>query len=152
MRSGCGSNTDLRHLDERLRPYAESFFRVLKAAGLAPTLTSVVRPPSVQACLYDRSRAGISKLPALPPGRSLHGQGLAFDLVTRPAAALARAGFLWEQVYGGEWGGRADDPVHFQMKKLSPGRPVDPWRLVKGRNISKADFDWMNQYLKPVEI
>ena len=161
LRSGCGSDTDLGKLDERLREDAQIFFRVLQHAGLKPTVTSAVRPPSVQRCLKERADTGVSKLPALAPGKSLHQQGLAFDLVVTGGAALqARVGALWEAVFGGEWGGRAGDPVHFQRKRLTPGKPssVDVLppdtfaRARRGDEWARADVTWYANNVTPVEL
>jgi len=48
-----------------------------------------------------------------PPGTSPHEYGYAFDLVVSPMGALGDVGALWE-TWGGYWGGRQNDPVHFQ--------------------------------------
>ncbi len=151
LRSACASSTNLELLDKRLVERARIFYRVLQHAGLKPTLTSVVRPPSVQGCLYDRAVSGVSRLPALPPGRSLHGQGLAFDLVVTPPALLERAGALWKAVFDGEWGGDSRlgyDPVHFQAKSLAPGRPTRP-DLALGPNPSPDDLLWAIENADP---
>ena len=50
--------------------------------------------------------------PVAPPGRSMHQYGRAFDLGGRDAL-LHRAGQIWEK-WGGRWGGRIGDPVHFE--------------------------------------
>jgi hypothetical protein len=42
----------------------------------------------------------------------MHERGLAFDIIG-PTAELTRLGMLWE-LYGGKWGGRFGDPIHFE--------------------------------------
>jgi hypothetical protein len=61
---------------------------------------------------------GARGLPALPPGSSLHEQGLAFDLA-RPGIdpfrdqLLPMLGEVWNS-WGGRWS--AKDPVHFEVR------------------------------------
>lgn len=61
-------------------------------------------------------------------------------------SALERVGELWEQVFGGQWGGRARDPVHFQMKQFRPGRPqtlASGFRTVfPVTSLSQEDLAW----------
>lgn len=75
-------------------------------------VSSVRRTYQEQVTLYNAYLRGESKYPAAPPGRSLHEQGRAFDVVGHPAE-LRRLGMLWESV-GGRWGGRFGDPIHFE--------------------------------------
>lgn len=93
-----------------LRPYADYLYAVAQYNGLRPHVTSVWRSHAKQAYLYGRWVAGVSRLPAAPPGRSKHQFGLAFDMVTENNAAL---GALWRS-WGGIWGGEKD-PVHFEV-------------------------------------
>ena len=86
----------------------------LTAAGLSPQVTSVVRSYATQKRLYDTYRQGKSRYPAAPPGYSAHEQGWAFDLQLNDASWLADAGDLWES-WGGTWGGRFNDPIHFEL-------------------------------------
>jgi hypothetical protein len=97
-----------------LRPYAEALEATLVAAGLNPQVTSVVRSYATQKKLYDNYRQGRSKYPAAPPGYSAHEQGWAFDLQLNDASYYADAGAVWES-WGGTWGGRFSDPIHFEM-------------------------------------
>lgn len=122
----------LAGLDPRIRPYAYGFVNALAEAGVPVTITSGRRSSLKQRQLWEKAQRGESGgLPALPPGRSLHEHGLAFDLVVtgipRPRARgdpyadlYGALGAFWKQL-GGEWGGDAPigyDPVHFQMKRL----------------------------------
>lgn len=96
-----------------LQPYAEYFYREVQRAGLRPRVTSVFRSRQRQAVLYDRYRRGLSGgLPAAPPGRSLHEQGRAFDLVATPLNAAPHLGAFWRAM-GGRW--FPSDPVHFEV-------------------------------------
>lgn len=110
---------DLKTLDWRLVPAAKYLYAVGKYYDPLLVVTSSFRSPSKQARLYDAYIRGISKIPAAPPGRSLHGYGLAFDLArigkdpfTDPL--LAWLGAVWES-WGGQYGGQRD-PVHFQVR------------------------------------
>jgi hypothetical protein len=75
-------------------------------------VTSVSRSYFTQARLYGAYIAGQSKYPAAPPGTSLHEAGRAFDLNASPAL-LNYLGRVWES-WGGTWGQRFGDPIHFQ--------------------------------------
>jgi len=109
---------DLRTLDRRLFPLASRFVEWARQQGFNPTVTSATRSRSKQARLHRAWLRGESSLPALPPGRSLHEKGLAFDMVTEPRSRLRQLGGIWESL-GGQWGGRSKlgyDPVHFQWR------------------------------------
>lgn len=104
----------LRELVPELVPWAEWLYRVAQFNGLKPTVTSVYRDPRQQAVLYDRWVRGQSDIPAAPPGRSLHQQRRAFDMVVSSgyqSSQQAWLGQVWNSV-GGTW--HASDPVHFQ--------------------------------------
>jgi len=110
---------DLRTLDQRLVPYARWLYAVGKYNDPLLVVTSSFRSAAKQSRLYDAYIRGESQIPAAPPGRSLHGYGLAFDLARigkDPFAdpLLAWLGALWESV-GGRYGGQRD-PVHFQVR------------------------------------
>ena len=82
-------------------------------------VTSARRSIQKQQQLYDRYLRGETVIPAAPPGRSLHGHGLAFDLARigkNPLddPLLNWLGEVWEYI-GGKYGGRRD-PVHFQVR------------------------------------
>ncbi len=110
---------DLRTLDWRLVPAAKYLYAVGKYYDPLLVVTSSFRSPSKQARLYEAYIRGTSKIPAAPPGRSLHGYGLAFDLArigkdpfTDPL--LNWLGAVWTS-WGGQYGGPGD-PVHFQVR------------------------------------
>jgi len=110
---------DLRTLDPRLVPAARWLYALGKQYDPLLVVTSSYRSAAKQSRLYDRYIRGESQIPAAPPGRSLHGYGLAFDLArigkdpfTDPL--LNWLGQVWEYV-GGRYGG-ARDPVHFQVR------------------------------------
>jgi hypothetical protein len=105
----------LRSLDSRVIPYAQWFVRFLQSHGITVTVTSTRRDMAQQAQLYARYKAGLSKYPAAAPGHSTHGAGIAFDLHLDPPLYSA-AGHLWEQL-GFTWGGRFDDPIHFDFRR-----------------------------------
>lgn len=110
-------------LARELRAPAEWFVQVLEHSGLRPQVTSVRRSTAKQAALYRAYITGKSRLPAAKPGTSKHERGLAFDLVIPSLSrlsvpemtrAMAPIGELWEAM-GGRWGGRFNDPVHFEV-------------------------------------
>jgi len=110
---------DLRTLDWRLVPAAKYLYAIGKYYDPLLVVTSSFRSPSKQARLYERYLSGQSKIPAAPPGRSLHGYGLAFDLARLGIdpfrdPLLNWLGRVWES-WGGQYGGERD-PVHFQVR------------------------------------
>lgn len=102
----------MKGLDSRLVPYAEYLVAAMRAVDPSTRVTSVRRSRTEQSRLYRRFLQGQSKFPVAPPGRSKHEVGLAFDVVARPET-LRAAGALWEK-WGGRWGGRFNDPIHFE--------------------------------------
>jgi LAS superfamily LD-carboxypeptidase LdcB len=101
-------------LDPSLRGAALQLVEVVRRAGIQATVTSVLRSRAKQAKLYRAWKAGRSRFPAALPGTSKHERGLAFDLVISPASYQRDVGLLWES-WGGRWGGRFDDPIHFEI-------------------------------------
>jgi hypothetical protein len=98
--------SSLNGLQPWLQPYAVYLMRFFPELRI----TSVYRSYSEQLELW-RNRAR-NPYPVAPPGRSYHGYGRAWDAVG-PIEALQRAGAIWES-WGGTWGGRIGDPIHFQ--------------------------------------
>ena len=110
---------DLRQLHPQLVPTARYLYAIGKYYAPLLVVTSGYRSSSKQAKLYAKWLSGESQIPAAPPGRSLHGYGLAFDLArigidpfTDPL--LNWLGAVWES-WGGRYGGNRD-PVHFQVR------------------------------------
>ena len=108
---------DLATLDPRLVPWAKYLYALGKQYDGRLVVTSARRSSAKQQRLYNDWIRGISKIPAAPPGKSLHQLGLAFDLarigidpLTDPL--LNWLGAVWTS-WGGRWGGQRD-PVHFQ--------------------------------------
>lgn len=103
-------------LNAYLVPYATALLSYAQQRGFRPTVTSVYRSRAVQARLYQRYLAGLSPWPAAPPGQSMHEYGWAFDLVVGAggkSAEQTELGRVWES-WGGRWGGRFNDDVHFE--------------------------------------
>lgn len=81
----------------------------LRGLGYTARFTSGYRSTEKQAALYLAWRAGRSRFPANPPGRSAHEHGLAVDIVSNaPDQVLRFAG----EVAGLAWLGPSDR-VHF---------------------------------------
>lgn len=104
----------LSSLVPELRDFAAELVQICGEAGLYPRVTSARRSHSDQASLYRRYQAGTWPYPVAAPGTSQHEFGEAFDMVVEPYEALKDVGKLWEQ-WGGVWGGRYGDPVHFGL-------------------------------------
>lgn len=110
---------DLRTLRRDLVPWAKYLYEIGKSYDPLLVVTSAYRSPQKQQKLYQRWITGQSEIPAAPPGRSLHGHGLAFDLARigkNPIGdpLLHWLGAVWES-WGGKHGG-VRDPVHFQIR------------------------------------
>lgn len=97
-------------LEPWIQPYAAELLR--RTAGYGTVVTSVRRTYQEQSQLYDQYLRGASRYPAAPPGRSMHERGRALDIAA-PLWLLVRMGLLWEY-WGGRWGGRIGDPIHFE--------------------------------------
>lgn len=100
------------------RPWARDLINVASSAGLLPRITSTFRSHTYQAKLYRDYLAGRNAYPVAPPGSSAHELGLAFDMVTSPMSGLKDLGSVWED-WGGVWGGRFGDEVHFEFPGAS---------------------------------
>ena len=98
-------------LRPELTPYFEYLVAVATYVDPSARVTSGYRSTAQQAYLYRRYLAGLSQFPAAPPGRSLHEQGRAIDMVARPEV-LRWLGQFWVS-WGGRWGGDRD-PIHFE--------------------------------------
>jgi len=110
---------ELNSLDPRLVPYAKYLYSIGKYYDPLLVVTSGFRSRVKQAQLYDRYIRGDSKIPAAPPGRSLHGYGLAFDLARIGKDPFTDPLLNWLGAVWNSWGGRYGgprDPVHFQVK------------------------------------
>lgn len=115
--------TGLHTLVPWLQPYAVNLVNIAAAAGLSPRVSSARRSHSQQALLYRRFLAGQSRFPAAPPGNSAHELGLAFDLWINDEDQLGDLGTVWEG-WGGTWGGRFRDPIHFEGPRDSADSPA----------------------------
>ncbi len=104
-----------------LIPEAQSFATALVdlagRAGWLPRVTSVLRTHSQQQRLYDGFLRGESYYPVVPPGRSAHEYGFAFDLIADSAQHLHYLGRVWRR-WGGRWS--THDEVHFEFPGFIP--------------------------------
>ena len=108
---------DLGTLDYRLIPYAKHLYQIGKQYDPLLVVTSARRSIEKQRRLYNDYLRGVSKIPAAPPGRSLHQWGLAFDLARIGIDPLTDPLLTWLGRVWTSWGGRYGgirDPVHFQ--------------------------------------
>ncbi len=124
-----------------LRPYARALVDVAGQAGLAPRITSTRRTHQQQTRLYRNFVAGRSRYPAAPPGTSAHEYGLAFDMIVTPYDALADVGATWE-AWGGEWGGRIHDEIHFQLPGANALAKRAALDTPEGRGLLAAAVDF----------
>lgn len=104
---------NLGRYPRQYRAYFDALFRAAQSIDPTARITSTVRSRSEQRRLYNNYLAGRSRFPAAPPGRSKHELGRAIDIVARPET-LRRLGAAWERL-GGRWGGRFNDPIHFEL-------------------------------------
>jgi len=95
-----------------LRPYAEDLLWWAHYYRLSPKVLSVFRSSAQQRRLHEDYLAGRRSTPAAAAGRSLHNHGEAFDLKVASPEDQAWLGEVWES-WGGRWGGRFNDPNHF---------------------------------------
>lgn len=103
----------LHSLNRSIEPWARWLVSLAPYAGARSVrITSVRRTRAQQTRLWENYLAGRSLFPAAPPGASKHEYGLAWDMVTEPAEALAVLGSWWRSV-GGTWSPR--DPIHFEV-------------------------------------
>ncbi len=102
----------LRGLTEPFKSTVELLLSDLRSSGVRFHVTSGRRTRAEQTRLYTEFLSGRSRLPAAPPGSSLHELGLAVDLVFESVPewlAVAEVAPL----YGLLW--RRSDPVHFEL-------------------------------------
>jgi hypothetical protein len=87
-------------------------------SGKPVQVTSAVRSQEEQQKLYDDYKAGKSKFPAAPPGRSKHALGTAVDIDSSTANAMAQKGLLGKYGLGQPVAG---DPVHIERISAANG-------------------------------
>lgn len=86
--------------------------------GKTVTVTSAVRSAEEQQRLYDDYKAGRSKFPAAPPGRSKHALGTAVDINSATANEMAQKGLLAKYGLGQPI---KNDPVHIEKISAAEG-------------------------------
>ena len=112
--------TSIDALIPELAQACRALLQLAGQAGVPLQITSTLRTSSEQKHLYHEYLAGHSKYPAAPPGTSAHEFGYAFDAVTPSASDQNDFGTVWEQ-WGGVWGGRNRDPIHFEYPGFKAG-------------------------------
>jgi len=90
----------------------------MAVTGKSVIVTSAVRSKEEQQRLYDDYKAGRSKFPAAPPGKSKHAQGTAVDIDSSTANAMAQQGILAKYGLGQPVRG---DPVHIEKISAANG-------------------------------
>ena len=86
----------------------------MAVTGKQVTVTSSIRTPEEQQALWDNFKAGKSKYPAAPPGKSKHDRGEAVDIDSAVANALDQQGLLSKY---GLSRPVPNDPVHIELAK-----------------------------------
>lgn len=125
-----------------LQPWARRLVDVATTAGVRPVVTSTFRTFAQQSKLYTAFKAGQSKYPVAAPGTSAHEFGFAFDVdLGSDGANLSDLGSVWES-WGGVWGGRYGDPVHFEFPgfKASAGGQTGGCSPVLAAVAAAVDF------------
>ena len=98
----------------------ERFIALAARQGYRVSVVSGKRSTAQQARLYARYKAGQSRLPAAPPGRSKHEQGNAVDVSINGNASSSVPWSTWQKVgaigqqAGLRWLGQYDR-VHFEL-------------------------------------
>jgi len=90
----------------------------MSITGKTVPVTSAVRSAEEQQRLYDDYKAGRSKFPAAPPGKSKHALGTAVDIDSSTANAMAQKGILAKYGLGQTV---ANDPVHIEKISAAEG-------------------------------
>lgn len=109
----------LNSLHPQLVPFAKYLHWLGRQYDGRLVVTSARRSPAKQLELYHKWRTGQSRIPAAPPGRSLHEHGLAFDMARLGVDPLNDPLLNWLGAVWDSWGGRHGgqrDPVHFQPR------------------------------------
>lgn len=138
-------------LDPEFQSSLAQFLGGVSAQGIRYRVTSAYRSRAQQAKLYAAWRAGRSRFPAAPPGRSAHEYGLAADIVfaggvespMQIVLGLAREAGL-------KWGGE-NDPVHFELERVS--RPGS-WIFAEHapEEVPLPCASWMEWYLASKKV
>lgn len=135
------------------RPYARDLIHVASVARVQPRVTSTLRSATYQAKLYRDYLAGRNAYPVAPPGSSAHELGLAFDMVTSPMSALNDLGSVWES-WGGVWGGRFGDEVHFEFPgatHVAARKPAIVEKVKKAADFVQ-ELPWWSTITLPVAL
>jgi hypothetical protein len=128
---------DTKDLNPVYAKKLDALLRAAKAAGINPGyLESAYRPVAQQAEIYERSGHG-KKFMAAPPGHSMHGVGLATDIVS-PDIWKLRA-FATEHPEYGIYPLPGDTP-HFQLAGNQRELMAHPPTLASGE--APASFAW----------
>jgi D-alanyl-D-alanine carboxypeptidase len=106
-------STSLSALVPEMQPWARSLVDVATRARVGGRVTSTYRTLGQQTRLYDAYVAGNSQYPVARPGTSAHEFRMAFDYAAPSKSDQNDLGQVWES-WGGVWGGRFGDPVHFE--------------------------------------
>jgi D-alanyl-D-alanine carboxypeptidase len=115
-------STSIESLIPELQEPCRALVDIAGAAGVQPRITSTLRTYSQQAHLYRSFLNGRAGYPVAPPGKSAHEFGYAFDLVVVGTENQNDLGQVWES-WGGKWGGRAHDPIHFEYPGFQVPEP-----------------------------
>lgn len=95
--------------------YFQALYQLARIINPRAYVSSVVRGEAEQRRLYADYVAKRSKYPAAAPGTSKHERGLALDIGGLQPAEQRYLGRVWES-WGGRWGGRFRDPIHFESR------------------------------------
>lgn len=96
-----------------MRPWAQRLVDVATTARVGGRVTSTYRTLAVQTRLYNAYLTGNAPYPVARPGTSAHEFRMAFDYAAPSKSDQNDLGQVWES-WGGRWGGRFGDPVHFE--------------------------------------
>jgi hypothetical protein len=132
-------STSLSSLVPEMQPWARSLVDVATRARVGGRVTSAYRTLGQQQRLYEAFVAGQAPYPVARPGTSAHEFRMAFDYAAPSKQDQNDLGQVWES-WGGVWGGRFGDPVHFEWPGFKAAPAASACGGVTKALVTAVDF------------
>jgi hypothetical protein len=132
-------SSSLSSLLPDMQPWARSLVDVATRARVGGRVTSAYRTLGQQTLLYNAYLAGKAPYPVARPGASAHELRMAFDYAAPSKSDQTDLGQVWES-WGGVWGGRFGDPVHFEWPGFKGASTAGGCSSVVKAMASAVDF------------